>query len=222
MNNVKPLPLAMGETHHILALSGGKDSTALAIYMRDKVRQMKYVFCDTGYELKETYDYLKRVEAFLGKPITRLTPDGITFDDLLEMRNGFLPSPQVRWCTEHLKIKPYEKYIGDAKVISYVGIRSDESHRQGYISSKPNITSSFSEQCNTKKRIPLLAKDIRGFKGKVWRNCPGRNELRRLRQISNEGLNVKKRSIAMGSLREYSRILVTMAVTVARYANFRE
>ena len=143
MNNVKPLPLAMGETHHILALSGGKDSTALAIYMRDKVRQMKYVFCDTGYELKETYDYLKRVEAFLGKPITRLTPDGITFDDLLEMRNGFLPSPQVRWCTEHLKIKPYEKYIGDAKVISYVGIRSDESHRQGYISSKPNITTIF-------------------------------------------------------------------------------
>jgi len=29
---------------HILALSGGKDSTALAIYLRDRVPQLEYVF----------------------------------------------------------------------------------------------------------------------------------------------------------------------------------
>ena len=54
-------------TRHILSLSGGKDSTALALYMRDKVPEMEYVFCDTGKELPETYEYLNRVEAFLGK-----------------------------------------------------------------------------------------------------------------------------------------------------------
>ncbi len=60
---------------HILALSGGKDSTALALYMRDKVPEMEYVFCDTGEELQETYEYLERIEAHLGKPVTRLNPE---------------------------------------------------------------------------------------------------------------------------------------------------
>ena len=44
------------KTRHILALSGGKDSTALAIYLRDRVPGMEYVFCDTHKELPETYD----------------------------------------------------------------------------------------------------------------------------------------------------------------------
>ena len=50
---------------HILGLSGGKDSSALAIYMRDKVPEMEYAFCDTGKELPETYEFLDRLEAFL-------------------------------------------------------------------------------------------------------------------------------------------------------------
>ena len=55
----------MTAPRHILALSGGKDSSALAVYMRDKVRRMEYVFCDTGKELPETYEYLARLEAYL-------------------------------------------------------------------------------------------------------------------------------------------------------------
>jgi len=51
------------KTRHILSLSGGKDSTALAIYMRDRVSDMEYVFCDTKKELPETYEYLDRIEA---------------------------------------------------------------------------------------------------------------------------------------------------------------
>lgn len=128
---------------HILALSGGKDSTALAIYMRGKVPEMEYVFCDTEKELQETYDYLDKLEVFLGKPIMRIKHAGMGFDDLLKIRRGFLPSPQVRWCTEYLKIKPYEDYVGDDPVTSYVGIRADELHRKGYISTKPNIVARF-------------------------------------------------------------------------------
>ena len=56
-------------TRHILCMSGGKDSTALALYMRDRVPEMEYVFCDTDKELLETYEYLNRVEAFLGKSL---------------------------------------------------------------------------------------------------------------------------------------------------------
>ncbi|GAB4499009.1 MAG: phosphoadenosine phosphosulfate reductase family protein [Anaerolineales bacterium] len=128
-----------GNARHILSLSGGKDSTALAIYMRERVPEMEYVFCDTEKELPETYDYLARLEAYLGKKITVLKHDGQGFDELLKMRGNFLPSAQVRWCTEHLKIKPFEKHIGNDLTISYIGIRADEPHRKGYISTKPNI-----------------------------------------------------------------------------------
>ena len=130
-------------TRHILALSGGKDSTALALYMNGKVPEMEYVFCDTEKELKETYEYLDKLEVFLGKRIVKLKHDGMGFDDLLKIRRGFLPSPQIRWCTEYLKIKPYEKYVGEDIVLSYVGIRADEQHRKGYISTKPNIKARF-------------------------------------------------------------------------------
>lgn len=123
---------------HILSLSGGKDSTALAIHMRDRQPDMEYVFCDTDKELPETYDYLSKLEAFLNKPIIKLKHEGKGFDDLLDARNGFLPSPRMRWCTELLKIKPFEKYVGDDEAYSYIGIRADEN-RQGYISSKGNI-----------------------------------------------------------------------------------
>ena len=68
---------------HVLGVSGGKDSSALAIYMRDKVPEMEYVFCDTGKELPETYEYLDRLEAFLGKKIERLN-EKLGFDDWVE------------------------------------------------------------------------------------------------------------------------------------------
>src|SRR5271157_1812711 len=92
---------------HILSLSGGKDSTALAIHMRDRVPEMEYVFCDTDKELPETYDYLKKLELYLGREITRLKDDR-GFDHWLQVYGGYLPSSRMRWCTRMLKIKPFE------------------------------------------------------------------------------------------------------------------
>lgn len=128
---------------HILLLSGGKDSTALAIYMRDRYPgiSLEYVFCDTHKELPETYEFLSRLEAYLGKPIVRLS-SGLGergFDHWLELYRGYLPAPGMRWCTRRLKIEPFERYVGDTPVYLYIGIRADE-HREGYISTKPNIT----------------------------------------------------------------------------------
>ncbi len=127
---------------HVLSLSGGKDSTALAVYMRDRIPEMEYVFCDTQKELVETYEYLSRIEGFLGKPVVRLSSaedGGRGFDHHLELFRGYLPSPQMRWCTRKLKIEPFEQYIGDEPVMLYIGIRADEN-REGYISTKSNIT----------------------------------------------------------------------------------
>lgn len=131
----------MSEVRHVCGISGGKDSAALAIYMRDRVPEMEYFFCDTQKELPETYDFLARLEAYLGKPIARLNSER-GFDHWLKVYGGYLPSSQMRWCTRQLKIRPFEKWIGDDEVVSYVGIRADEQ-RSGYVSTKPNITVQF-------------------------------------------------------------------------------
>jgi 3'-phosphoadenosine 5'-phosphosulfate sulfotransferase (PAPS reductase)/FAD synthetase len=145
------------EARHILSISGGKDSSALAIYMRDrdtwrqrlgkpikeptKKVEMEYVFCDTKEELAETYEYLDILEAYLGKKIERLCDDR-GFKHWLQVFGNYLPSPNMRWCTRQLKLKPFEEYVGDDLVYSYVGIRADED-RDGYISKKPNIIPVF-------------------------------------------------------------------------------
>jgi 3'-phosphoadenosine 5'-phosphosulfate sulfotransferase (PAPS reductase)/FAD synthetase len=123
---------------HILSLSGGKDSAALAVHMRDRVPEMEYVFHDTFKELPETYEYLDRLEAVLGKKIHRSTPDE-SFEHWFAVFGKMIPSNHRRWCTKMLKLKPFEKYVGDSPVLNYVAIRADED-RAGYISSKPNIT----------------------------------------------------------------------------------
>ncbi len=145
-------------THrHILSLSGGKDSTALAVYMRGTYPQIpfEYVFCDTGAELPETYEYLDRLEAVLGASIVRLNaldrlkikkkPGRTPFDIWLnEVYGGYLPNPRARWCTRVLKIQPFEAYVGSDLAFSYIGIRSDEN-REGYTAKKTPV---LSEQPN--------------------------------------------------------------------------
>ena len=136
----------MPESHlkpirHILSLSGGKDSAALAIYLRDRVENMEYIFHDTDKELPDTYEYLDRLEDYLGQKVVRTT-FGTTFDDLLRKYGGMLPSNHRRWCTRAMKLEPFENYVGEADCINYVGIRADEE-RVGYISTKPNIKAVF-------------------------------------------------------------------------------
>lgn len=127
---------------HILLISGGKDSTALAIYMRDRHPEieMEYVFADTHKELPETYEFLTRLEAYLDRPITRLANDlgDRGFDHYLTLYRDYLPAPNMRWCTRMLKIEPFERYIGEDEARMYIAIRADE-HREGYISTRPNI-----------------------------------------------------------------------------------
>lgn len=129
------------QTAHVLGISGGKDSAALAVYMRDRVPDINYFFCDTGDELPETYEYLTLLETYLGQPIARLNPTR-PFSHYLKIKDNYLPSPRMRWCTSELKLKPFEDWVDTAfagrSVKTYVAIRADED-RDGYLSHKPNI-----------------------------------------------------------------------------------
>ncbi|MCR4440644.1 MAG: phosphoadenosine phosphosulfate reductase family protein [Peptococcaceae bacterium] len=128
---------------HILALSGGKDSAALAVYMREKYPNLdiEYVFTDSGCELPETYEYLNRIRAILNIEIKIISSER-GFDYWLKYYKGVLPSPQNRWCTRQLKLKPYEEYIGNDLTYSYIAIRADE-RRKGYQGSKGNIIPNY-------------------------------------------------------------------------------
>jgi len=130
---------------HVLGLSGGRDSAALAVYMRQNHPELEidYFFTDTGKELPEVYEFLGRLEGFLGKSIQRLNPDR-DFDFWLKQYNSFLPSPQTRWCTRKLKLHPFEHWLrpmldSGTKVTSYVAIRADEEYREGYSSKHENL-----------------------------------------------------------------------------------
>ena len=128
------------QIRHVLGLSGGRDSAALAVYMRQNFPdlEMEYYFTDTGKELPEVYQYLWKLEGFLGKPILRLNSER-DFDFWLKQNNNYLPSPQSRWCTVRMKIRPFENWVRPmlaegATVYSYIAIRADEQYRTGYAS----------------------------------------------------------------------------------------
>lgn len=138
----------MTKVRHVLGISGGKDSAALAIYMKQKypTLEVEYYNSDTGCELEETEKLVDNLESFLGK-VVRLkaaegSPEPTPFDHFLKISGGYLPSPQARWCTQKMKLAEFEKFVGDDPAVSYVGIRGDED-REGYVSTKPNIQAIF-------------------------------------------------------------------------------
>lgn len=130
---------------HVLGISGGRDSAALAVHMRRTRPELdiEYFFTDTGKELPEVYSFLGKLEGFLGAPIQRLNPDR-DFDFWLREYNNFLPSPRTRWCTKQLKLRPFERWLrpdldAGVTIYSYVAIRADENHREGLTATHPNL-----------------------------------------------------------------------------------
>ncbi len=128
---------------HVLSISGGKDSAALAVYLKEKYpyREFKYLFFDTGEELQDTYDYLTKIESILGIKVEYKKP-AKSFNDILDLEfNGFLPSPSERWCTREMKLKTFLEVMKDYKdytIYNYVGIRADEN-REGLVPKQENI-----------------------------------------------------------------------------------
>lgn len=139
----------MSEEKHVLGLSGGRDSAALAVFMRQTYPDLdiEYFFTDTGKELPEVYEFLGRLEGFLSKPIKRLISHR-DFDFWHREYGHFLPSPRTRWCTRQLKLRPFQEWIkpdleAGTRVISYVAIRADEPQRIGMHATHPKLEIRF-------------------------------------------------------------------------------
>jgi hypothetical protein len=146
----------MDKTLHVLGLSGGKDSAALAMYMKDHYPELdiKYYFTDTGKELPEVNEFVDLLAGYVDtivdpyEEVFTSNREKKDFDYHLRQHKSYLPSPQARWCTIQMKLVPFEKWIqmkmekeGYTKVISYVGIRADEPAREGFLTNA--VTSEY-------------------------------------------------------------------------------
>ena len=137
---------------HIIPISG-KDSLATAILQQELEpdKSYEYVFNPTGAELPEVFEWIEKVETYLGKQILRV---GKNLESIIESYNYFLPNQKARYCTRKSKIEPFVDWINGEECTVYYGIRADEN-RQGFDNSSfPNII----------PKMPLAEKGI-GLKG---------------------------------------------------------
>lgn len=120
------------ETRHLVGLSFGKDSTALALRLREVYpkRTFEYIYTPTGNELPEMIEHILHVQELLG---TKLTPVTIGRSLMAESRHQrMLPNSRARWCTRILKIIPFQAFVASAMpCVIYIGIRADEADRKG-------------------------------------------------------------------------------------------
>lgn len=126
---------------NIVSLSGGKDSTAMLIYMLEHgIPVDDIVFCDTGMEFPQLYEHLDKVEAYTGRKITRLHAEHSfqywfcehvkTKGKSAGERGYGWPSVKRRWCTSFLKRRVFDRYIkGKRNIHRYIGFAYDEGYR---------------------------------------------------------------------------------------------
>lgn len=120
------------QPRHIVGLSGGKDSTALALWLAEnEPRDYESICNETGNELPEMYAHWRKLESLLGRPLTPVR-HGTDLLGLIE-EERMLPNFRSRFCTRVLKIEPtiaFMEGLSDGSVL-YVGLRADEEARRG-------------------------------------------------------------------------------------------
>jgi len=115
---------------HVVAISGGKDSCAMGLWLaKNEPREYAFVCTPTGDELPAMHDHWKRMEDLLGAPIHHLPR--LTLKELIKKKR-MLPNWRARFCTHQLKIVPFENWILEhLPATAYVGLRADEDARSG-------------------------------------------------------------------------------------------
>lgn len=122
----------MSNAKHVVGLSGGKDSTALALWLvENEPREYEFICNKTGNELPEMLAHWANLERILEQPIKPVTHTA-DLVELCETMNA-LPNFRMRWCTRILKIEPTIAYMDSLpeKSVLYVGLRADEEPRKG-------------------------------------------------------------------------------------------
>lgn len=120
-------PAAVGARRVVASISGGKDSAAMSLYLKEQGIEHDRVFMDTGWEHPATYEFLRGPLTHVLGPITEIRGD-LDFVQLVT-KKGLFPSRVMRFCTTELKVLPVQRYLAtfDVEVVNAVGIRRAES-----------------------------------------------------------------------------------------------
>lgn len=119
--------------YHVIALSGGHDSTCLAALLVDtEPRVYNFVCTPTGDELPAMFEHWRMLGERFGRRIIPVMAGTLKSEIA---RQQSLPNFRQRWCTRRLKIEPFRGVLkaltAVAPVVSYVGLRADEEGRAG-------------------------------------------------------------------------------------------
>ncbi|MEK7064616.1 MAG: phosphoadenosine phosphosulfate reductase family protein, partial [Patescibacteria group bacterium] len=113
----------------VVAFSGGKDSTAVALLLHERGEDFDLLFTPTGNELPELIGHIDRVVAKVGKRL--ILPPNRSLADWIDHFEA-LPNNRQRWCTRLIKIAPCIAYLkANPGTVLCVGLRADEDTRQG-------------------------------------------------------------------------------------------
>ena len=114
----------------VLSYSGGKDSTALLLGLKERGEMPdKIVFADTLMEFPEMYAFIEKVEKYIGQPIIRTEPDNNFFEwffgkftrgKLEGQIRGFPYTIGTCWYQREAKVNPMKPYTDSADVV-YIG-----------------------------------------------------------------------------------------------------
>ncbi len=114
----------------VLAFSGGKDSTALALRMAERGEEFTPLFNVTGDELPELLAHVQAVGRLIGRKVEVTTP-GFSLASRIRHYEA-LPNGHMRWCTRELKIEPTIRWLSARPGSTLcVGLRADEEAREG-------------------------------------------------------------------------------------------
>src|SRR5579859_3399574 len=81
----------------VASVSGGKDSTAMVLALREAELEFRCVFADTGWEHPETLAYVDYLAETLGIEIERVgVPGGMV---AVATKKAAFPMRKGRWCT---------------------------------------------------------------------------------------------------------------------------
>ena len=153
-------------TVYIASISGGKDSAAMALHLKEKGVECRNTFFDTGWEHPLVYEYIRttltdaigHIET-IEPPMPELDKEqealAIKYEDRLGHRSamirwtvkkGMFPSRKRRWCTDHLKIRTLKKLLrpmleDGLLPVNTVGIRAAESKARAKLPERELSTS---------------------------------------------------------------------------------
>jgi 3'-phosphoadenosine 5'-phosphosulfate sulfotransferase (PAPS reductase)/FAD synthetase len=125
-------PLEAFDIYHV-GISGGKDSTALALWTWYESglphQRIRITFCDTDNEDALTYAFLALLRQHM--PIEVIKPER-GFYELARSKKRF-PSTKARFCTQYLKVIPTREHLralqcAGHSVVRFNGVRRAEAH----------------------------------------------------------------------------------------------